>query len=108
MRVADPLEYLLVMFERACPESPGEDDHVGPGEVGEGAVRGDAQHPVVTSDLAPPVADEGEVDGWDPLQDLVGSDGVEGGESGEEGDDDLQVGGHAFTFRSATTRKRRR
>ena len=54
------------------------------------------------------MADEGDVDLRNPLQDLVGSDPVEGGELREEGNGHLQALGHAGLLSSTSTRKRRR
>ena len=87
------------MHERAGAHPTGEHDHVGCGEVVEGAVGGDAQETVLAAHLAALVADERDVDAGNALQHLVGADAVEGGELWEQGNDHLQ-GAHGGPFGS--------
>ena len=99
---------LFVELEAAGPHPAREHDDVRVGELGEGAVGDDADHLVVAPDLAPLIGDEGDVDGRYALEDLVGADPVQCGEPRKQGNDGLEMVGHALAFRSVTTRKRRR
>ncbi|HUD16373.1 MAG TPA: hypothetical protein VMQ59_03880 [Acidimicrobiales bacterium] len=108
MGLSHPLEYLVVVLEGAGAHAAGEDHHVRVAEVVEGGIDGEAERAVVAADLAPPVADEGDVDRGDALEHLVGADAVEGGEPREQGDGHLQARTHAEVLSLLTTRKRRR
>ena len=85
-----PLEHPFVMLERPGAHATREHDHVGFGELLEGRVSGDAEHSVLTADLAAPMSDEGDVDEGDALENLVGPDGVERREPGEQRYGDVQ------------------
>ena len=108
MGLPDPLQHTLVVFERSRPHAAGEDDDVGCRHLLEGGVDGQSEHPVVAAHLADGMTDEGNLEGRDALQDLVGPDGIERGELGEEWDGDLQPVRHADVLSFGTARKRRR
>ena len=108
MRVADPFEDPLVVLEGPRPDAAGEDDHVGLGHLLERGVRGQTEHAVLTAHLAAGVAEEGDVEGRDALEDLVGPDGIERGELREERDGDVDAVGHAGVLSVGAVRNRRR
>ena len=108
MRVADPLEHPFVVLEGAGPDAAGEDDDVGLGHLLEGGVGDEAEHAVLAAHLAAGVTDEGDVEGRDALEHLVGPDGVERREPLEQRDGDVHAVGHAEVLSVGAVRKRRR
>ena len=94
MDLAYPGEDPLVVLEDACAESTREHQDVRVGHLFEGGVADDPQHPVFAADLTPVVTDEHDVEARDALEDLVGPDGIEGGERVEERDGDGRPCGH--------------
>ena len=91
---AHPVEDPLVGHQRPGPESAREHHDVRCGQLLEGRVDLDTEHPVVRSHDAALVTDERHVEVRDALQHLVGADPVERREVGEQGDRDA---GHVVT-----------
>ncbi len=108
MGLAHPVEDAPIVFQRPRAHTAGEDDHVGRCHLLEPGVDREPDHAVLTAHLAAVVADEDDVESGNPLQDLVGADGIERGVLREEGDGDLQAVGHADVLSFGTARKRRR
>jgi hypothetical protein len=108
MGVAHPFHDHLVVLERAGAHPSGKDEEVGLAQFGEGRVGRHAQHAVLAAVLAPPRADEDDVDEGDALEHLVGPHRIQCGEFVEEGDGGGERGNHADVLSWATVRKRRR
>ena len=106
--ITHPVEDAPVVEELAGAHASGYDHDIGFGELLEGGVDGEAQQPVLGPHLTLPVADEGDVEGGDALEHLVGSDGIQRGHPFEQGDDHLQSVHHADLLSGPPVRKRRR
>ncbi len=106
--VAHPLQHPLVVEEGAGPDPTREHQGIRLGALLEGGIDRHPQDAVVAPDLAPAMPDEGQIDGRDALEDLVGADGVERREAREQGNGHVQSVGHADLLSLPVVRKRRR
>jgi len=102
----EPVEHHRIVLELPGADPTREHDDIRPGHIAEGRVHRQPQRAVVRPDLSLRVAHEDHVEAGDPLEDLVGPDGVEGGDPGEQGDGHLEVSGHA-DLRSSSRKRRR-
>ena len=92
MDVADPVEDVLVVEERAIALAARDEQDVRLGHLFDGRVGGDPEPAGVGSELAGVGRDEGELEARKAREHLVRADGVEGGELGENEDGDLHAG----------------
>ena len=67
MGAANPVEHAFIVSQRSRADTPGEHNDVGVRQLVERRIDGDAEHAVLTADLAALVADERHVDRRDAL-----------------------------------------
>jgi hypothetical protein len=106
--VAYPLQHHLVVLKGPGAHPSGKNEEVGFAQFGERLVGRHAEHAVLAAVLAPPGADEDDLNGRDALEHLVGTHRIKCGELLEEGDGCSEGGVHADVLSWATVRKRRR